>query len=146
MATATKPTSRRKRPKTRRVHAVQATRSNVRTIKDNSDATPITAVGKLRARFGLPQATFARLLAVSIRTLATLESGATPTEPVARRLTELERLTDGLAEVIQKESLGQWILTPNQAFDGLRPLEVIERGQIDRLWEMLYFLRSGTPS
>jgi hypothetical protein len=78
--------------------------------------------------------------------LATLETGSPPTEPVARRLTELERLTDALSEVIKEESLGKWLQAPNPAFGGLRPLEVVERGETDRLWEMIYFLRSGAAS
>jgi hypothetical protein len=58
----------------------------------------------------------------------------------------LERLTNALSEVIKKESLGKWLKTPNQAFGGMKPVEVIERGESDRLWEMIYFLRSGVPS
>jgi hypothetical protein len=34
---------------------------------------------------------------------------------------------------------------PNEAFGGLKPLEVIERGEIDRIWQMIHLLRSGTP-
>ena len=72
-----------------------------------------------------------------------LETGTAPTDSVARRLVELDRLTGALAEVIRAESLGRWLRTPNPAFDGLKPAEVIERGEGDRLWEMVYFLRSG---
>ena len=32
---------------------------------------------------------------------------------------------------------------PNAAFDGLKQMEVIERGEIDRLWNMVFELRSG---
>ncbi len=103
-------------------------------------------VADLRQRLQLKQAVFARLLPVSVRSLATLESGTPPTEAVARRLIELERLTDVLAEVIQPDTLGQWLQTPNDAFDGLKPLEVIDRGESDRIWSMVYFLRSGVPS
>jgi hypothetical protein len=71
---------------------------------------------------------------------------AKPSEAIRRRLVELERLTDALAEVIQKEAIGGWLKTPNPAFQGLKPLEVIERGEGDRLWSMVYFLRSGVPS
>jgi len=39
--------------------------------------------------------------------------------------------------------LPQW--RPNRAFGDLTPLEVIERGQIDRLWRMIFFLESGVP-
>jgi len=100
----------------------------------------------LRKRLELNQAVFARLLPVSVRSLATLESGSPPTEVVVRRLIELRRLTNALIEVMKKESLGKWLQTPNEAFDGLKPLEVIDRGESDRIWSMIYFLRSGVPS
>jgi len=35
-----------------------------------------------------------------------------PTETVTRRLVELDRLTEALAEVIRAESLGRWLRTP----------------------------------
>ena len=35
---------------------------------------------------------------------------------------------------------------PNPAFGGLKPLEVIERGEIDRLWNMIFYLESGVAS
>jgi hypothetical protein len=103
-------------------------------------------VAELRNRLQLTQAVFARLLPVSVRSLATLESGSPPTEVVARRLIELRRLTNALTEVIKKEALGKWLQTPNDAFGGLKPLEVIDRGESDRIWSMIYFLRSGVPS
>jgi len=51
-----------------------------------------------------------------------------------------------LAEVIRKEAIAIWLETPNEAFGGLKPVEVVERGEIDRLWRMIYFLGSGTAS
>jgi hypothetical protein len=35
---------------------------------------------------------------------------------------------------------------PNDEFDGLKPLEVIERGEMDRLWDMIFYLESGIAS
>lgn len=101
---------------------------------------------ELRHRLQLKQADFARLLPVSVRSLATLEGGAPPSEAVARKLVEIHRLTNALAEVIKKDSLGWWLLTPNEAFDGLKPIEVIDRGESDRIWSMIFFLRSGVPA
>lgn len=69
-----------------------------------------------------------------------------PTDVVARRLTELSRLNTALTEIIKKESLGKWLQTPNSAFDDLKPLEVIERGESDRIWSMIFYLRSGVPA
>ena len=108
-------------------------------------ARPVIA-SKLREKLGLTQPEFAVLLPVSIRTLATLEKGTPPTDSVSRRLIELERLTNALSEVISEKAIGRWLKTPNTAFDGLKPLEVIDRGESDRLWEMIYFLRSGVAS
>lgn len=99
--------------------------------------------GKLREQLGLTQPQFAPMLPVSVRSLAKLEHGTALTEAVARRLTELGRLVEALSEVMRKESVGLWLRTPNPAFAGLKPSEVIERGEADRLWELIYLLRSG---
>jgi DNA-binding transcriptional regulator YiaG len=111
-----------------------------------TNVVKVISVGVLRKRLKLKQPEFARLVPISQRSLATLESGTPPTPAIARRLTELQRLMDALAEIIQEESLGTWLQTPNDAFDGLKPIEVIDRGEADRLWEMIYDLRSGIPS
>ena len=47
--------------------------------------------------------------------------------------------------MVEPKSLGAWFITPNETFDGLKPMEVIERGEIDRLWDMVFRLRSGMP-
>ncbi len=117
-----------------------------KNTKSSATASQPTNTRDLRQRLGLTQPDFARLLGISTRSVAQLESGENPKAPVERHLTEIKRLTDALAEVIQKESLGEWLKTPNQALDGSKPLEIVERGETDRLWEMMYFLRSGVPS
>lgn len=58
-------------------------------------------------------------------------------------LAEIQRLVAALEEVVDASAIGPWLTTPNDAFDGLKPLEVIERGEIDRIWRMIYQLRSG---
>ncbi len=103
-------------------------------------------VAEFRRVLQLTQPEFARLVPISVRSLASLEAGAAPTEAIGRKLIELERLANSLAEVMRQETIGTWLKTPNPAFDGLKPVEVIERGEIDRLWSMIYFLRSGVPS
>lgn len=99
----------------------------------------------LRSQLKLNRDIFARMLPVSTRSLATIESGAAPNEAVTRRLTELQRIVDALSEVMSPEIIGAWMTTPNDAFDGLKPLEVIERGEVDRIWQMIFLLRSGVP-
>ena len=62
-----------------------------------------------------------------------------------RNYNEVYRLVEALSEVVDRESLGLWFRTPNDSFDGLKPLEVIERGEIDRLWNMVFRLQTGMP-
>jgi len=47
---------------------------------------------------------------------------------------------------LRSRFVGKWLETPNDAFGGLKPLEVIERGEIDRIWQMVHTLRSGVAS
>jgi hypothetical protein len=67
-------------------------------------------------------------------------------EPGRHHIREMERLQQRLAEVVKPESIPGWLETPNAAFGGLKPLEVIERGEIDRLWNMIFYLESGVAS
>lgn len=100
----------------------------------------------LRSQLGLNRETFARLLPVATRTLASIEQGRCPSDMVTRRLTEIDRVVRALREVVHEKAIGPWMLRPNQAFDGLKPIEVIDRGEVDRIWRMIFLLRSGTPS
>jgi hypothetical protein len=59
---------------------------------------------------------------------------------------EFDRLRARLAQIMQPEFVAEWLLIPNDGFDGLKPLEVIERGEIDRLWDMIFYLESGVAS
>ena len=58
---------------------------------------------------------------------------------------EQQALINALSDVLPLCSVQTWLQTPNQSFDGLKPIEVIDRGESDRLWEMIYNLRSGNP-
>lgn len=117
-----------------------------RAVSGGGEAASPPVAAELRRGFKLTQAQFAPVLSVSIRSLATLEAGSAPTPAVARRLSELARLQRALAEVVEPKAIGPWMLRPNAAFDGLKPLEVIERGEVDRIWAMIHALRSGAVS
>jgi hypothetical protein len=58
---------------------------------------------------------------------------------------EMERLRKALAEVMGPEFIAEWLQTPNDEFQGARPLEVIERGETDRIWRFVYYLEYGMP-
>jgi hypothetical protein len=44
---------------------------------------------------------------------------------------------------MKKDYIAEWLSIPNPAFEDLKPIEVIERGESDRLWRMIYYLEAG---
>ena len=58
---------------------------------------------------------------------------------------ERTRLRDALTEFVEDDAIDEWLQRPNKAFDGSTPLQVIERGETDRLWRMIWHLREGNP-
>ena len=100
---------------------------------------------ELRHMLGLAREPFGRLVNVSVRAIADVEANKKKVDKLQRNYVEVKRLCDALSEVVDPGFLGEWFRAPNEAFGGLKPIEVIERGEIDRLWEMFYRLRSGMP-
>jgi hypothetical protein len=104
------------------------------------------SVGMVRGQLGLSRKMFSRLAGFSERAIADWEAGKPVSEPGRRRIRELERFRERLSEVVAADAIPGWLDAPNDAFDGLKPLEVIERGEIDRLWNMIFYLESGVAS
>jgi DNA-binding transcriptional regulator YiaG len=128
---------------------VQPTKPPARKIapKQKAMASKVTsAVEEVRRKLGLTRKVFSRLTGYSERAIASWEAGKKPDEPGLRRIRETERFQAKLAEVVRPEDIPHWLDTPNDAFGGLKPLEVIERGEVDRLWNMIYYLQSGVAS
>jgi transcriptional regulator with XRE-family HTH domain len=103
-------------------------------------------VAELRQALGLSRKLFARLTGFSERAIADWEAGKKLSEATRQRMSEMQRLQQGLARVMRREFIGEWLQTPNEALAGLKPIEAVERGEIDRLWRMIYMLESGQPS
>jgi DNA-binding transcriptional regulator YiaG len=106
---------------------------------DNSD------VLRLCDTYGLKREDLGRLTGFSLRALAEWSAGRLPSTPARRRLHEVRRLLDALAEVVRIEAIPNWLGQRNSAFDNMTPLQVIELGEVDRLWQMVYELGSGNP-
>jgi Protein of unknown function (DUF2384) len=88
---------------------------------------------------------FARLTGFSPRKIAQLKAGAKMSAATRQRIAELDPLQAELAKVIKADALARWMDTPNESFGGLKPLEVVERGETDRLWRKCHQLASGEP-
>lgn len=103
------------------------------------------ALEKIAEKFGLRQETLSRMTGFSLRAVAGWSKGKPPSAPVKRALVEMDRLLDSLARLMKPKDVGRWLKEPNPALDGSTPVQVIERGQTDRIWRLLYFLESGEP-
>jgi transcriptional regulator with XRE-family HTH domain len=95
-------------------------------------------VADLRRMSGLSQEEFARVSGYSTRAVAGWEAGGSLAEPARRRVIELRRLFRALAELMPTGRVGSWLRTRNAAFGDLAPAHVIERGEADRIWEMIH--------
>lgn len=102
-------------------------------------------VRELVERFDLRQETLSRMTGFSLRAVADWASGKSPSVPARRVFSEMDRLLERLGGLMKPQEVGAWLRAPNPAFDGASPAQVIERGQTDRLWQMLYQVESGEP-
>jgi len=57
---------------------------------------------------------------------------------------DLGRLCQALAEAIEPTFVGHWLEQPNEILNGVKPVEAIERGQLDLVWQVVEGLRSGS--
>ena len=120
--------------------ALTAFRFNHRGAKDYAGL-----LQHYRTAFNMPQPLVVRLTGFSPRSVAKWSEGVPPSPKQEQALVEMDRLLDGLARVMQPAQVGQWLKSPNPAFDGSTPLQVVERGEMDRIWRMLFDLESGQP-
>lgn len=106
---------------------------------------PSSLAAELRKSIGINRKLFARLTGYSERALAQWESGTKPSGASLQKMTEAQRLYQALANVMDPEFVGHWLQQPNKVLGGLKPIEVVERGEVDRIWQMVFELGSGMP-
>jgi len=82
----------------------------------------------------------------SLRAISSWSQGYKPSSSTARQLTKIKQLFAALEKLASPEAIGPWLKDPYPAFDGSTPLQVIERGESDRIWRMVYELESGEPA
>ena len=140
MTTLTKP---------HRAEAARAHRSGAPEappVGQPSAQAPESDAGLVRAArtgLGLTRAEFSRLTGFSERAIARWEAGERLSAPSRLRMLEVWRLRQELTELMDPEAAHRWLLTPNPAYNGLKPLEVVERGQIHHVWRTIFQLQEG---
>jgi transcriptional regulator with XRE-family HTH domain len=107
---------------------------------------PNMTVRELRRNLGISQTNFSRLTGYSLRAVAAWERDKPLSDASRQRMLELQRLHAALSRVMKPEFIGEWMLRPNEGLSGFKPLELVERGEVDRLWRMIFELESGVPA
>jgi len=97
-------------------------------------------------RYAVSYEALTRMTGFSLRAISNWSQGSKPSSSTSRRLTEIQRLFAALENLVSPAAIGPWLKDPNPAFDGSTPLQVIERGESDRIWRMVYELESGEPA
>ena len=99
---------------------------------------------RLSRTYNLSNEAVSRVTGASPRTVSYWNAGVTPQRSSVQKLREVTRLFDALSDIIKAKSIGPWLQRPNDAFDGSTPLQVMERGESDRLWRMIWQIREGS--
>jgi DNA-binding transcriptional regulator YiaG len=137
------PSAQRAVPKSAHANGAQkAGRKHLLQAVFQGGAGAISVKG-LASRYGISYDTLTRMTGFSLRAVSNWSQGTKPSSSTARRLTEIKRLFAALEKLVSPEAIGPWLKDPNSAFDGSTPLQVIERGETDRVWRMVYELESG---
>ena len=110
-----------------------------------SAAPPKTSadVRWLSRTYKLSNEAVSRITGASPRTVSYWNAGTPPQRSSVRKIEEVTRLFDALSDIIKGSVIGEWLQRPNKQFDGSTPLQVVERGETDRLWRMIWQLREG---
>jgi DNA-binding transcriptional regulator YiaG len=102
-------------------------------------------VSDVRSALGVTRELFARMTGFSVRAISGWEAGRPISEAGLRRIKEMQRLHEALAEGMRPEFIAQWLETPCAGLGDLKPVEVLERGETDRLWRVVFLIGSGMP-
>ena len=109
---------------------------------------PTLDAREVRLALGISRDRMGRLLEVTSKTVARFEEeGRLPAQPaVASRLARLKELADLGRLVYTPEGFAQFMTTPLPVFGGLTALQLIERGDIERVFAELASTYEGVPS
>lgn len=109
---------------------------------------PTIDAREVRQTFGISRDRMGRLLELTSKTIARLEGeNRLPAQPtVASRLARLKELADLGLVVYTPEGFAQFMATPLPVFGGVSALQLIERGDIERVVAELASTYEGVPS
>lgn len=96
---------------------------------------------------GLDSNILASCLAVNPKTIQRWQEGsAKPNEGGLRALEKLETIYQLAARLLKKDALKPWFRSPNETLGGERPADLLSRGELDQVRNVLGMLEWGIYS
>ena len=113
----------------------------------HADPAATQVIDRLLQGFQLTQVQLGvQVLHCAPRSLTLWRAGKAPNASAVIRLRELDRLYQALAQLMPADEVGPWMKRTNEYLAPLTPLEVLARGEIDRLWHIIHNVGSGMPT
>ena len=96
---------------------------------------------------GFDMRSIASCLAVHPKTILRWQEGtAQPNEAGLRVLDKLQAIHKLAARLLKRDALKMWFQTPNETLGGKRPIELLARGELDQVRNVLGMLEWGIYS
>jgi len=101
------------------------------------------ALQRWRRQIKISRPVYAKLSDCSARTLATVEGKNRLSLKKLRKISETLSLLTALCEIMEPQNVSSWLQQPNEWFDGCTPMQAVDEGKIDKVWELIYHTREG---
>lgn len=113
------------------------------TAEPRLNTTPEKAIAELESRLSIGESEIALALGISARSLNRWSSGESyPQRESRAHLARLLALSERLEEVFGEDA-DEWIEADSRYLGGLKPIEALRAGRIDRVEDALEALDSG---
>jgi transcriptional regulator with XRE-family HTH domain len=105
---------------------------------------PVIDIGTIRNQLGLTQEQFATTLKVNPRTIQNWEAGVGLSQ-LEKRAADIAEFADILNDYISRDKQNDWLRTPNEAFGGRTPLDLLVSGRVRDAIVEFRRLQAGQP-
>jgi transcriptional regulator with XRE-family HTH domain len=107
-------------------------------------AKPVIDIGGIRKQLGLTQEQLATGLRLSPRTVQNWEAGVGLSQ-LEKRAADVAEFVDLMNDYVRREQQADWLRTPNEAFGGQTPLELLMSGRVRDAIIEFRRLQAGQP-